>query len=87
MSEFVIRLQCFESRILYECMLVCELHSYNDLHQLLDVDDVSVDVIVGGPDSLLCIMELMVYNLVDDCREVINFTFSCDDFGHFPRFI
>lgn len=29
----------------------------------------------------------MVYDLVDDCHEVLNYTFPCDEFGHFLVFI
>ena len=55
------------------------IHSYSVLDPLLGADNVSGGVIVGG--SLLFIIKLMAYNLVDDCHEVINCTFPCDEFG------
>ena len=32
-------------------------------------------------------MKFMVNNLVDDCHEVINCIFPCDEFGHFLGYL
>lgn len=54
-------------------MSVCEHILIQILNPLLGADDISGNVIVA--EFQLCIMDLMVYNLLDDCHVVKNCTF------------